>query len=396
MLEYLITIFNCMGTGTIFTWYNSKLNRFSNKSELIKFVLGSYSYVVFITAFTLLFPNRSGEASIIINLATYVGFMWLIARRNIFFSLFEIIFYIVVTAFANVFVFLGYIIPFKVTIEQFNESILGNVIYVIMNLIVYMAVVKLLGFRAVNFRNRIWNKHKRFVRIICIYILLLTAWAVFVMDILEEIILHNSEMDSRVVYAISLAILVTLMLAVFFFNETVKQKQKYIDLMEIASTDELTGVFNRRYGLEYLQNAISYAKESGEKTTICYMDINNLKGINDRFGHDAGDRLICHVVSVISHKIDDIHKIARLGGDEFLIIFHKMETEEVKEIMDEMTLGMNTNKPNILKEVQVSFSYGLVECSKEGKRKSVEELIKCADHEMYLFKSKWKVSNDTN
>lgn len=392
MLVYLLTTLNCLGVGIVSTWYNIRMNQFSNKKDVIKFGIGSLIYNIFATIFTIAFPNRSSEVSVIMTFTSYLGFMWLIARRNIFFSLWEILYYIIVAAFANIVIYIGYIIPFKIPIEQFGESITGNLIYIMIILFIYLLLIKLVGFQAIHFRDKIWDKHRTMARIISIYFMLLIAWAVFVMDILEVVATNNNNMDYRLIYAISIGVLVTFMLAVFFLNETIKQKEKYIDLIEMASTDEMTGVFNRRYGLKYLQNQINEGKEDRKKIVICYIDINNLKGINDRLGHDAGDKLICFVVAMILEKIGDIHKVVRLGGDEFLIIFQNIELEDARAIIEEVASKTDASKPDLLKEFPVNFSYGITEYLKEGKHESVDELIQCADREMYLNKSKWKVS----
>ncbi|MEH7331228.1 GGDEF domain-containing protein [Neobacillus drentensis] len=106
-------------------------------------------------------------------------------------------------------------------------------------------------------------------------------------------------------------------------------KKKEAELLQHASIDMLTGIRNRRSGIELLRELL---KEDKQEFIICYIDINNLKIVNDRFGHSIGDDLIKTCCETISENLDHQDVLFRLGGDEFIVIFFKKKIENVEEV----------------------------------------------------------------
>jgi len=89
----------------------------------------------------------------------------------------------------------------------------------------------------------------------------------------------------------------------------------------LSGTDHLTGVHNRREGEKRLAEDIARVKRSGGVLTVCVVDVNRFKSINDRYGHQAGDVCIQHVADVIWRNIRESDWLARWGGDEFILVF---------------------------------------------------------------------------
>ena len=90
----------------------------------------------------------------------------------------------------------------------------------------------------------------------------------------------------------------------------------------ISGTDYLTGVYNRREGEQRLAEDIARVRRSGGTLTVCVVDVNKFKSINDRYGHQAGDDCIRHVASVIRRNLRESDWLARWGGDEFVLALH--------------------------------------------------------------------------
>ncbi len=88
----------------------------------------------------------------------------------------------------------------------------------------------------------------------------------------------------------------------------------------LSGTDHLTGVHNRREGEKRLAEDVARAKRSGVVLTVCVVDVNKFKSINDRYGHQAGDVCIHHVADVIRRNIRESDWLARWGGDEFILV----------------------------------------------------------------------------
>ena len=151
-------------------------------------------------------------------------------------------------------------------------------------------------------------------------------------------------------------------------------------LREEASRDFLTGLYNRRG----LQAALSSLRKEDFPLALCLFDLDNLKQVNDTYGHDAGDRFIEAFADIVRHKtrLDDIQ--CRYGGDEFILLLKCMENEEfatkkAQEICKAFT------EVNIEEGVHPSASVGIVMCSSEKRPNA--HFIEQADKAMYKAKA---------
>ena len=150
----------------------------------------------------------------------------------------------------------------------------------------------------------------------------------------------------------------------------------------IANTDELTTVYNRRYGYEIIVEQINYCQKNQDVFTLCYIDIDNLKTINDLYGHEKGDMLICSVVKALKSKLNKKHSICRMGGDEFIVIFRGIDKGKSSEIIE---LVREDIKEKTIEECCISFSCGYAEynpCSSL----LAEDYINIADKHMLVEK----------
>ncbi|HEU4758886.1 MAG TPA: GGDEF domain-containing protein, partial [Dehalococcoidia bacterium] len=89
------------------------------------------------------------------------------------------------------------------------------------------------------------------------------------------------------------------------------------ELQEMASRDELTGLYNRRHFYEAIQTELERARTSREPLALVVLDVDGLKGINDEYGHQVGDVIIANFARVIAKHTRNRDVPARLGGDEF-------------------------------------------------------------------------------
>ncbi|WP_438390198.1 cyclic di-GMP phosphodiesterase [Caballeronia sp. DA-9] len=164
-------------------------------------------------------------------------------------------------------------------------------------------------------------------------------------------------------------------------------------LVKQATTDELTGLLNRKAIQEEIENAIAAEKEAGdnvgeEHLGILFLDLDNFKKVNDHYGHVVGDRLIREVSAKIKSCLAPGDTLARLGGDEFVVVIRKS------------TIALLTKTAEtILSSLQQPFDFGLIKlytgCSigialypEHGDR--LESLIRSADTAMYVAKDDGK------
>lgn len=153
-----------------------------------------------------------------------------------------------------------------------------------------------------------------------------------------------------------------------------------------ASHDGLTGLFNRPAIYEFLQKQIRLSQRRQSPISVGYLDVNNLKEINDTYGHEEGDQLIKGVAVAIIQSIRESDYAARLGGDEFLIVFIDCDEASANVSMQRIqnkyrVLGLKISR-------EWSMSYG---CSQMlGVNDSADAMIERADINMYAQKAKLK------
>lgn len=167
------------------------------------------------------------------------------------------------------------------------------------------------------------------------------------------------------------------------------RKQIEEKLYHFANYDEMTGVYNRRVGIEFLTQELKKMRRGKTFLSICYIDINGLKNVNDNYGHEAGDNLIKFIVQDIKSAMRESDILSRLGGDEFLLIFPDCRLKEVKYIWERVEESLNDRNSNNDIEYNISASYGFAETDSENAL-SCDEIIQIADKRMYEHKRQTK------
>jgi len=161
-------------------------------------------------------------------------------------------------------------------------------------------------------------------------------------------------------------------------------KKKEEELHRHASLDTLTGIMNRRRGIEMLEELVE--SPAGRDFTLCFVDINDLKTVNDKYGHTIGDEMIKLICNAISDNVDAEDIFFRLGGDEFVIVFMQKNADEARSVLNTITVELELLNVGMQNSFQLSASYGLYEYV-PGSSISAEELIELADKEMYKEKA---------
>jgi diguanylate cyclase (GGDEF)-like protein len=135
-------------------------------------------------------------------------------------------------------------------------------------------------------------------------------------------------------------------------------------LEELATTDHLTGAYNRRFAEERLSQDIARAQRGGGTLTLAVLDLDQFKPVNDEYGHHAGDTCLTHFAEVLGRKVRGGDWIARWGGDEFVVgIWHAQEdgSLSVERMLERVAKGLREN-PVVLpngEEALLSFSGGV-------------------------------------
>ncbi|MED4453915.1 GGDEF domain-containing protein [Metabacillus fastidiosus] len=165
-------------------------------------------------------------------------------------------------------------------------------------------------------------------------------------------------------------------------------KETEEELYHHASFDPLTGVLNRRRGMEILSQQLI---DGASDFIVCYIDINNLKMVNDRYGHSAGDDLIISCCETIKRHTREKDVLFRLGGDEFIILIFDGQMDVAQAIWSSIQSEFQNIVITDQKPYPISASHGLYQC-KSGTNFTPEEILELADKEMYREKSKHRIN----
>lgn len=158
------------------------------------------------------------------------------------------------------------------------------------------------------------------------------------------------------------------------------------ELEMYATTDILTGVINRRKGMEILQDLIEKSTTESVQFVLLFIDINNLKTVNDRYGHPEGDSLVKTVCDIIKSRLTNADIIFRYGGDEFIITFLDKHTNYAEKVWNEIVEILQEENTKKRKPYELSVSHGLY-CYDSDQSISLQEIIDHADREMYKEKA---------
>jgi len=226
--------------------------------------------------------------------------------------------------------------------------------------------------------------------------LLNIGWGIFtwglLIDFLDEFSKEPELFDTIIEGLITVTglIIITYKFYIFYFQ----QKKIHKKLAYLANHDTNTGSYNRHYFKQYMQQEVERSKRYGHNIGFIMIDIDRFKEINDRFGHQQGDRILKEINQFLKGQLRSFDKFIRYGGDEFLIILpeSKEELSQVKErLADEIKM---LNKREAIIDFPLTLSIGTALWNKDI-NKDVESIIDLADKRMYEEKAR-KNNSRTN
>jgi diguanylate cyclase (GGDEF)-like protein/PAS domain S-box-containing protein len=169
------------------------------------------------------------------------------------------------------------------------------------------------------------------------------------------------------------------------FSDITLRKREERELYNLATHDALTGLPNRTFFGELLEQAMARSKRSGRRVGLLYLDLDRFKSVNDRLGHACGDQLLRTVARRLRGLIRAEDTVARLGGDEFAVILERLSRPRYAAATATKVLRA-LNRPYHLEKhkASVTASVGIAIHPLDGN--SVETLLKRADRAMYRAK----------
>jgi two-component system, cell cycle response regulator len=166
----------------------------------------------------------------------------------------------------------------------------------------------------------------------------------------------------------------------------IRMAQTLRTIREISLTDDLTQTYNRRHAMFTLREWFARCTRYGTHFALIYLDLNDLKRVNDRHGHQAGDLMLRSVVAGIKKVLRESDMLFRMGGDEFMVLCPDTDKEGALICVDRMSESV---KAITIVDQTASFAYGIVHSTDNYKQ--MDDLLHAADDAMYVCKARMKM-----
>ncbi len=157
--------------------------------------------------------------------------------------------------------------------------------------------------------------------------------------------------------------------------------------VQMATIDELTGITNRRGFMLLAEKSLRFAFRIKAPATLLFLDLNQFKMINDKFGHDIGDDALQQMAELLCRVFRDSDIFARLGGDEFVVLLPGTCNENCQRIKERLHHALSDFNSHSGKPYQLSCSLGIV-IYDASMPPDLDRLLRQADEEMYACKVK--------
>ncbi|MQA89730.1 MAG: diguanylate cyclase [Gemmatimonas sp.] len=161
-------------------------------------------------------------------------------------------------------------------------------------------------------------------------------------------------------------------------------REQAVELERLATHDQLTGLFNRRYADSFLTMRIEEFRRYGRRFSIALIDLDHFKRINDQQSHEVGDQVLKRVARIFDGRCRETDVVARYGGEEFLLCFPEADAPRVARICEELRQTVETTDwSDLASGIHVSLSAGIAEMRHDL---DLGGLVNAADLKLYAAK----------
>jgi len=170
-------------------------------------------------------------------------------------------------------------------------------------------------------------------------------------------------------------------------RELAALKEREAQAQRLADRDALTGLYNRRRMLELLESAIAEARQHWQCVGLLFIDLNGFKGINDEYGHAAGDKILTTVAMRIAARVRTGDFVCRYGGDEFVVVLPSVpDAAAVTRVAD--TIRERVALPYWIQGNEQHLTAAIGESLYPHDGESADVLLHRADQAMYRLKAR--------
>ena len=168
-----------------------------------------------------------------------------------------------------------------------------------------------------------------------------------------------------------------------FVADVTRYKLAEQKLAMTAKTDSLTGLYNRRAGLDILQEVYTQSRKTNKLLTVGFADIDGLKQINDTYGHGTGDAMIRSVAEVLKKSVGKVGTVCRLGGDEFVMVLPEINKVQALLMAEQIKKAVSRCFVGGSRGITISFGFKQAEYTQS---ETAASLVSVADSDMYRDK----------
>jgi diguanylate cyclase (GGDEF)-like protein len=342
-----------------------------------------------------MFPKIPDVLVLISNILIITVVIRLIFKYKINYSVLTALFGIIIIGFAELFATLVYVYPMGITSQQYKSSFVHITAGSILMFLFVYALLKLIANNFIKARKRLSRRYNNLTILLSANLIAVFSMLLFVYNILSVYVdfkLRNPGNTYNSIIIIAIILIASVLSNLYIINHYIVNSLKYERLRKLNIMDSMTETLSRGAGLKFIEKQLIMSKKRNEDLTICYIDVNDLKVINDKLGHKEGDQLIKAIVNSIKDNIRETDVICRLGGDEFVIVFPGFNIEYSRDVMDRVSEKVSQLDLFRMYGYDISISYGFSEYGGNYDI-TVDSLLDQADRQMYINKRALKAMN---
>lgn len=170
-----------------------------------------------------------------------------------------------------------------------------------------------------------------------------------------------------------------------YFRDITERRRREEKLRGMTLVDELTGLYNRRGFFALAEQHCKLAARKGRSLLVVFADMDDLKRVNDTFGHTAGDQALFETAAVLRHTFRETDVVARIGGDEFAALVLESDPGTAPMILRRLEENLRRTNAEDTLPFEISVSVGVADFDPEAPA-SIGDLLSLADHRMYAQK----------
>jgi diguanylate cyclase (GGDEF)-like protein len=160
--------------------------------------------------------------------------------------------------------------------------------------------------------------------------------------------------------------------------------QRGQEIRYLASRDSLTGVLNHGQIMDAAAHALRLSSRQQKPTVVVMIDLDHFKGINDKYGHVSGDKVLISLGQLLMQSVRDTDYVGRYGGEEFMVVFSDTDPNIIENKMNDiLTAFLQISYTVAEQSFNCSFSAGL---ARSSHHKKLSELVSSADAALYVAK----------